>query len=95
MQAITKDIHFDTKKIYIDSFSLPSYAFGIKIAFEKKISKKIFLYASLDFIYIYSNNGKTTIINESTKDIVETYPKGSSGIEVKESTLKFGLYFKF
>lgn len=95
LQAITKDIHFDTKKIYIDSFSLPSYAFGIKIAFKKEISKKIFLYASLDFIYIYSNNGKTTILNESTKDIVETYPKGSSGIEVKESTLKFGLYFKF
>lgn len=95
LQGEAKDIHFDTKKIYIDSFTIPSYSFEIKTSLKKGIAKKLSLYTSINFIYVYSNKGKTTVIDKDTKEIVATYPTGSSGIEGKEVKLVVGINFTF
>ncbi len=94
LQGITKDFHFDTKKIYIDSFSIPSYAFEIRCMLEKRLLKNYFLYASLSFFYFNSNNGNTKIIDEDTKETLATYSKGSSGIEGKEFKIIVGINVK-
>ena len=93
MQGKTKDIHFDTKKIYIDSFSIPSYAFEFKSIFEKELSKTISIYTKLKFFYFYSKVGKTTVVQEDTNEELATYPKGSSGFEGKELKLTIAISF--
>ena len=93
LQGKTKDIHFDTKKIYIDSFSIPSYAFEFKSIFEKELSKTISIYTKLKFFYFYSKVGKTTVVQEDTNEELATYPKGSSGFEGKELKLTIAISF--
>lgn len=95
LQGITQDIHFDTKRIYIDTFSIPSYAFEVKTMLERKLSKYIFFYTSFSFLYFQSNTGKTNILDESTKEKIASYPKGSSGMEGKELKLILGINCKF
>ncbi|MGP1438531.1 MAG: omptin family outer membrane protease [Treponema sp.] len=94
LQGITEDIHFDTKKIYSDSFSIPNYAFEINGLLEKEISKKIFIYGSISFFYFYSKNGSTIVLDKETKNMLASYPKGSSGIDGKELKLTIGTLFK-
>ena len=95
LQAISYDTHFDKEKIYIDIFSLPSYAFELKTIFERKISQKIFFYSHFSFLYYRSNRGKTFILEEKSKQITAHYAEGSSGMEGKEFKLIFGIRCKF
>ena len=95
LQAITQDTHFDKEIIYIDTFSIPSYAFEVKTILERKISKKIFFYSHLSFLYFKSNTGKTAILEKNTKDVIANYAKGSSGTEGKEFKLIVGIRCKF
>ena len=93
LQGKTQDIHFDTKRIYIDSFSIPSYTFELKAMFNKKVSKRISIYGKLSFFYFYSNNGKTIVLQKDTNEILATFPKGSSGTEGKELKITIGINF--
>ncbi len=88
-----KDIHFDTKKTYFDTFRLPGFALKTNFLLEYKLNSRFSIYGGLGFVFFNHKSGETTVVDRRKDEIIAQFSRGSAGLSAIEGNLAMGFRF--
>ena len=93
--AMSKDVHFDTGKIYFDNFKLLGFALKPSVEFEYRLHSIISIYWNFSFFLCANNKGSTKVLNKENNRLLASFPKGSAGMSAIEANIIAGVRFWF